>query len=55
MKTFKSIFAVSLFFMAMTFSSCTSDDLAADEALYTQDDLFATGEDGTATVNNSRD
>ncbi len=53
MKAVKFIFAFSLFFMA--FTSCTSDDLAADEALYTQDDLFTTGEDSSGTVNNSRD
>jgi len=53
MKAVKFIFAFS--FLFMTFTSCTSDDLAEDEALYTQDDLFATGEDATATYDNSRD
>lgn len=53
MKAIKYIFAFSLFFMALI--SCTSDNLAEDEALYSQEELFATGEDGTATVDNSRD
>jgi len=53
MKAVKFIFAFSLFFMA--FTSCTSDNLAEDEALYTQDDLFATGDDGSATWDNTRD
>ncbi|MFK5958529.1 MAG: hypothetical protein QM495_06600 [Lutibacter sp.] len=59
MKAVKFIFAFSLFFMA--FTSCTSDDLADDQSLYTQDTdnyqdaLFTTGEDGTATVDNSRE
>ncbi|NOR26950.1 MAG: hypothetical protein GQ540_00300 [Lutibacter sp.] len=53
MKSIKTIFAVSLFLIALT--SCTSDSLSADETLYTQDDLFATGEDGTASLDNSRD
>lgn len=57
MKAIKFIFAFSLFFMALT--SCTSDSIADDEALYTQDtnnsqDLFATGEEGTASLDNSR-
>lgn len=53
MKAIKFIFAFSLFFMALT--SCTSDSLEADEALYSQDDLIATGEDGTAEVDRTRD
>ena len=52
MKAFKFIFAFSLFFMALT--SCTSDDLAVDESLYTQDTL-ATGAEGAATYDNTRD
>lgn len=53
MKSIKFIFAFFLFSILLT--SCTSDDLAVDESLYTQDSLFATGEESTATVNNSRD
>ena len=53
MKAVKFIFAFSFLFMA--FTSCTSDNLAEDEALYTQDELFATGEDGAATWDNTRD
>ena len=58
MKAIKFIFAFSLFFMALT--SCTSDSIAEDEALYTQDTnnsqaLFTTGEDGSATYDNSRE
>jgi hypothetical protein len=53
MKAVKFIFLFS--FLFMTFTSCTSDNLADDEALYAQDQLFATGEESTATVNNSRD
>ena len=52
MKAVKFIFAFSFLFMA--FTSCTSDNLAEDEALYSQE-LFATGEETSATVNNSRD
>jgi len=57
MKAIKFIFAFSLFFMALT--SCTSDSISVDEALYTQDtnnspDLFATGGEGAATYDNSR-
>jgi len=54
MKAIKFIFAFSLFFMACTsLTSCTSDTIAEDEALYTQD-LFATGDEGTASLDNSR-
>ena len=54
MKSIKFIFAVSLFLLALT--SCTSDSLSADESLYSQDNaLFSTGEDGTASLDNSRD
>lgn len=53
MKSIKFIFAFFLFSILLT--SCTSDDLAADEALYSQDALFATGGEGTAEVDRSRD
>ena len=52
MEAIKFIFAFSLFFMALT--SCTSDDLAVDETLYTQETL-ATGADGAAEVDRTRD
>ena len=53
MKSIKFIFAFFLFSILLT--SCTSDDLAVDESLYTQDSLFATGEDGSAGYDNTRD
>lgn len=53
MKSIKFIFAFFLFSISLT--SCTSDNLSVDESLYSQDSLFATGEDGTATYDNSRD
>lgn len=53
MKALKFIFAFSILSIALT--SCTSDNLSADEDLYSQDELFATGEDGTATWDNTRD
>ncbi len=55
MKAIKFIFAFSFLFMAFTsLTSCASDDIAEDEALYTQE-LFATGDEGTAKLDNTRE
>lgn len=58
MKSIKFIFAFSLFLMA--FTACTSDDqLSADETLYNPNTIdntvYATGDEGTASYDNSRD